>query len=487
MTPVLPPFLTFLIIIISNVVQLELVGAASSSTSTFPGVNHNRLHSISGRTNGKTYPVDDDYLDSDKDPSTIKRSRGRSDFDSSELERTGIASGRPLSTSAKERNNLVDFTDKTGCPPEFQGRCKCGYVPLQPLSSGNNGKQYFTVNCTKAGFTSAESLLALPQITEALIFSGNSIGNLPLNIFGITKTYPDLVYIDLSNNEIENILGKTFHRVNATEILILSNNKISRLTLQDHKRVFSNFVSLKHLRLDSAFAPNPDLLNDLSEVFIESNLTKVEKLHLEHNGIDYIGEPKVFCELKSLQDLHLSQNQLSDLDLDLTCLNSVRYIDITWNNIKTVGESSGIWKLLHESNSAGGRIQVNLLYNPFECDCKLDAFLDLVRNWTKVNPDFLSRGEILTCKDGFPNNNTNLFLKDVEFTACPLLQGSDYVGTVMSTIGWILGILFLLGVGYFLYSNQRLICRPVSPLHQTTTQGVKYTTIQEEEAEVAHV
>lgn len=65
------------------------------------------------------------------------------------------------------------------------------------------------------------------------------------------------------------------------------------------------------------------LLTDLSEVFIESNLTKLEKIHLEHNDIDYINEPKLFCEISSLYDIHLSLNNISDLNLDVTCLKNV--------------------------------------------------------------------------------------------------------------------------------------------------------------------
>lgn len=183
----------------------------------------------------------------------------------------------------------------------------------------------------------------------------------------------------------------------------------------------------------------------------------------------------------------MSQNELSDLNLDLTCLNEVRYIDLTYNKIRIVGENSGLWKLLHEKNKEGTQLQVNLLGNPFECDCKLDNFLEVLRNWTKTNPQLIPSSNALRCEQGFPNNNTGKYLMDVVQTECPLLQGSDFGSTAVSTISWILGILFLIVVGYFLYSNQNILCRPVSPLHQTTTQGVKYTSIQEEEAEVAHV
>lgn len=110
-----------------------------------------------------------------------------------------------------------------------------------------------------------------------------------------------------------------------------------------------------------------------------------------------------------------------------------------------------------------------------------------MKNWTHYNPDQLPSFESLICADGLPKNNTRQLLKDVVYTECPVLQASDYGSTAVSVIAWILGMMFLSGIGYFLYTNQSIICRPVNPLHQTTTQGVKYTSIQEEEAEVAHV
>ena len=48
--------------------------------------------------------------------------------------------------------------------------------------------------------------------TEILIFTGNDLGELPMNILGRTD-YEDLDLIDLSNNKITFIPGKTFHHV----------------------------------------------------------------------------------------------------------------------------------------------------------------------------------------------------------------------------------------------------------------------------------
>jgi hypothetical protein len=74
-------------------------------------------------------------------------------------------------------------------------------------------------------------------------------------------------------------------------------------------RVFSNFESLVELHLTNAFADNSseELAADLHDIFINSDLTKLRKLHLEQNEISHFKDPRLFCELNDLMDLHLSK------------------------------------------------------------------------------------------------------------------------------------------------------------------------------------
>lgn len=74
-------------------------------------------------------------------------------------------------------------------------------------------------------------------------------------------------------------------------------------------RVFSNFVNLVELHLTDAFADNTpeDLAADLHDIFVNSELQELRKLHLEQNEISQFKDPKVFCDLPNLQDLHLGK------------------------------------------------------------------------------------------------------------------------------------------------------------------------------------
>lgn len=164
--PAVKPVLLTVFILLSEVLispESNFLVNAASATSSSSAINHNRLYT--DKTLRKKYdPYDDDFLDFSKESvsSNVKRSRGRDDFDSLELERTGEASGRPLSTSINE--SLIDFRDNTGCPPDFQGLCKCSETPVENL-----GKRLrYVVNCTNAGLSSTDALASLPQNTEVL-------------------------------------------------------------------------------------------------------------------------------------------------------------------------------------------------------------------------------------------------------------------------------------------------------------------------------
>jgi Leucine-rich repeat (LRR) protein len=66
----------------------------------------------------------------------------------------------------------------------------------------------------------------LPDETEVLIFTGNTLGFLFHNLLGLTQEHELLKVIDLSNNNITEISGKAFHKVSNVEILILNHNNL---------------------------------------------------------------------------------------------------------------------------------------------------------------------------------------------------------------------------------------------------------------------
>ena len=53
----------------------------------------------------------------------------------------------------------------------------------------------------------------LPPETEVLLFNGNNITHFDWNVFGVWDDHQKLKLIDLTNNNIEDIDGKAFHKV----------------------------------------------------------------------------------------------------------------------------------------------------------------------------------------------------------------------------------------------------------------------------------
>ena len=83
-------------------------------------------------------------------------------------------------------------------------------------------------------FTDADGLAQLPNETEVLIFNGNKVPFLRNNVLGMVEEHELLKVIDMSNNGIQEITGKAFHKVRNVEKLILDHNDISISGKQMH-------------------------------------------------------------------------------------------------------------------------------------------------------------------------------------------------------------------------------------------------------------
>ena len=96
--------------------------------------------------------------------------------------------------------------------PVFKEKCKCGVQEYPQWFK--QGEKVMVVNCTNSEFNDNTTMLKqLPLHTQVLLFNGNKIPYLDWNLFGVWDDHVDLKVIDLSNNQIEDIDGKAFHKV----------------------------------------------------------------------------------------------------------------------------------------------------------------------------------------------------------------------------------------------------------------------------------
>ena len=85
----------------------------------------------------------------------------------------------------------------------------------------------------------------------------------------------------------------------------------------------------------------------------------------------------MFCDLPALSDLYLGDNQLKSIEFDFECIKKLRFLDLQYNKMKRLDQKT----LKQIDKTFGGRRdrKINLIQNPWVCDCYLEPFINWVR------------------------------------------------------------------------------------------------------------
>lgn len=285
-------------------------------------------------------------------------------------------------------------------------------------------------------------------------------------------------------------LGKTYHHVHQVERLILNHNNLSISSNDDnnhlHPRIFSNFVNLRALHLTNAFADysSPELSQDLHAIFVNSNLTRLMKLHLEQNEISHFKDQNVFCDLPNLEDLHLGDNNLKELNFNITCLHHLRFLDLERNSFESLKQQNlDAFEMLENSPGRTERLILDFSKNPFACDCTVYPFVHWL-NRTSITVRDMDR---LTCHRSVDLAES---IKGLDFNKCVIKSqhhSSNVNHQIFLVFFSVVLIFFLIGIiGALLYINKERIRHFVSPV--VSSRKVHYTTIRDEDfAHEVHV
>lgn len=372
------------------------------------------------------------------------------------------------------------------CGPKFNGKCTCGIVDYT-----NEGQRY-VVNCTDTGFKDTTILEYLPEQTQVLIFNGNFIPELPWNIFGAFNDLSSLSIVDMSNNHIREIRGKSFHHIQHVKRLILNHNNISISRDDDemnhhHPRVFSNFLNLMELHLTNAFADNTsaELSEDLHDIFVNSNLTKLMKLHLEQNEIKSFRDPRVFCDLPSLRDLHLGDNLLKEINFNVVCLKNLRFLDLERNKFTHFRPKDlSTLDLLENLPNRDVNLIVDFTFNPIVCDCNVYNF----QTWIEETKVTVRNVDDLVCYRNGHDQQEILSLKTNKCRLMTTMAQSSAGHTVTLVFLLIVLVCILIGlIGALLYVSKDRYKNMLNPVLSSVSKKVHYTTIKDEECPEVHV
>lgn len=248
-------------------------------------------------------------------------------------------------------------------------------------------------------------------------------------------------------------------------------------------RVFSNFESLLELHLTDAFSDNGivNITTDLYEVFMNSNLSRLAKLHLEQNQISVITEPRVFCELPHLLDLHLSNNQLSGIDFNVKCMPHLRFIDLESNLIRGLSEEQ--LSTLDNLPTSTRPFAIDLSNNPISCGCSIETLY----NWLRATKVIVRNSESLRCNQEFPKNPLDpyaAYRNDCPNPIRTTLVDGNHGGHKLVMLFVFCAVLAFLGAVLYV---SRFGLKRLRPEFNTSSRKIHYTTIGKCEEQEIHV
>ena len=294
----------------------------------------------------------------------------------------------------------AECEDYDALPREFYA-CKCRY--------SHSGEKVNGLGCVDTGYTDPTVISRIPfeglvDTLSNLTMTGNNFRELPINLFGscspkdgqtMKHSYLGLDYLDLSNNNINLIHGKTFHCIQNLRTLKLDDNNLDHP--ENSPRMFSDLEALEVLHLKNAFnfdrqGTADEIMVRLSTILEGSEMDMLTELHLESN---YIGSfsPKLFEKLRDLEKLYVSDNYLTNPVLSPNCggyIEGCRLQEVYLN-------SNSITRLSPEFMQNIDKLQrmekLDVSDNPFWCDCN---FKDTY-SWLKSNQIILVNSHRLLC------------------------------------------------------------------------------------------
>ncbi|XP_062270903.1 LOW QUALITY PROTEIN: leucine-rich repeats and immunoglobulin-like domains protein 1 [Scomber scombrus] len=262
-------------------------------------------------------------------------------------------------------------------------RCKC------------QGDLKFTI-CSEANFTQLPG--KVPAATELLDLSDNHIAVIPGRSFSKNRK---LRFLLLQKNNISTVEDGGFSQLEFLQKLDLSWNRISTLS----EGFSAGLALLRELQLAHNRLTSLD-----SQSFL--HLDGLQRLNLSSNAIHTI-HVRSFSSMSSLRQLHLEDNQLTSLMSGIfSMLRSLEVLNLAGNKINEMED--GVFKPLISMtllNLAGNQMSaiyfkaflgistysthILLEENPWNCDCDLQRVFRKLRSIQRI---YLDDYYNLTCK-----------------------------------------------------------------------------------------
>ncbi|NWH60213.1 TLR1 protein, partial [Geococcyx californianus] len=244
--------------------------------------------------------------------------------------------------------------------------------------------------------TSMKALTLKKVLIKDLYFTQNDLYKIfaDMNIAALTIAESEMIHmlcpssdspfrhLNFFKNDLTDLLFQKCNKLIHLETLILQNNKFESLSKVSF--MTSHMKSLKYLDMSNNLLSHDEAdvqcrwaeslteldlsSNQLTDAVFECLPVNIRKLSLQSNQITSV--PKGMAELKSLQELNLAWNRLSDLP-ECSGFPSLEFLNIERNSILTPSAN------FFQSCPRARELQAG--NNPFKCSCELQDFIRLER------------------------------------------------------------------------------------------------------------
>ena len=238
----------------------------------------------------------------------------------------------------------------------------------------------------------------LPQLQE-LRLNFNSILTLVKDSF---HGLYNLQTLDLSSNNINTLPGKVFEQFVRLKSLNLAKNKLTTIQESDdrfaamhsleyfsladnqcssfQKDIFQPLLNLKYLHLEENILGN--LISEDVGGELLLGLDRLQEVYLMKNNITVI-PGNLFKDQITLKVLNISHNDINKVGPEVVNVSRTNCkLDLSYNHITSLN--------VDDFKSLNNKTVLNLMGNPFVCDCNIRGFLAW-KNTSDVHlPDFNS-------------------------------------------------------------------------------------------------
>ncbi|XP_067669419.1 toll-like receptor 4 [Haliotis asinina] len=178
--------------------------------------------------------------------------------------------------------------------------------------------------------------------------------------------------LDISHNGVSFWRGPVYGLSNL-EILDLSSNYCSKVSAN----FFDTLMNIRFLNVSNNYLGDAFTDSNFTRVF--SSLTKLENLDLSANRFRIL-HPTLLINNTNLMYLNLSQNSISNFDLDVGNINLTLTI-LRMNEIRNIAKST---RDMFDAIDKRNHLTVDLSDNPLDCSCDSIDFLEWILK-TRVN------------------------------------------------------------------------------------------------------